>query len=142
MKVAAKCTLPAWDSKACVMLEPGKGPLPGGLYEIERDGDLANMKAFGRNVFEFDRAVPGSGHDYTCKECGEKCKSLNELGTHKRSRHPFQPIVSDEPIEDGPILLEKRGRAKKTEFHCKTCNEVFPNLYAIRVHNKTHEKTA
>jgi len=56
MKVQAKCIAEAWDSKACIMYKPGKGPLPGGLYEIDRDGQLTTLKTpTGRYIFEFDR---------------------------------------------------------------------------------------
>lgn len=56
MKVQARCIAKAWDSKACIMYEPGKGPLPGGLYEIDRDSQLATLKTpTGRYIFEFDR---------------------------------------------------------------------------------------
>ncbi|HME56820.1 MAG TPA: hypothetical protein VKF63_00660 [Terracidiphilus sp.] len=59
MKVQAKCIAEAWDSTACTMYEPGKGPLPGGLYEIDRDSQLATLKTpTGKYVFEFDRNSP------------------------------------------------------------------------------------
>jgi hypothetical protein len=56
VKVQAKCIAEAWDSTACIMYKPGNGPLPGGLYEIDRDGQLTTLKTpTGRYIFEFDR---------------------------------------------------------------------------------------
>lgn len=56
MKVQAKCIMQAWDSKECVMYEPGMGPLPGGLYEIDSNGQLATMKTpKGDWIFQFER---------------------------------------------------------------------------------------
>jgi len=56
MKVQAKCIAEAWDSTACIMYKPGNGPFPGGLYEIDRDGQLTTLKTpTGRYIFEFDR---------------------------------------------------------------------------------------
>jgi hypothetical protein len=57
-KVQAKCIAEAWDSTACIMYKPGEGPLPGGLYEIDRDGQLTTLKTpTGRYIFEFDRST-------------------------------------------------------------------------------------
>lgn len=56
MKVQARCIMRAWDSKECVMYEPGMGPLPGGLYEIDRDSQLTTLKTpKGDYIFQFDR---------------------------------------------------------------------------------------
>jgi DNA gyrase subunit A len=56
MKVQAKCVMEAWDSKAAKKYTPGGGPLPGGLYEIDRDSQLTTLKTpRGNWVFEFDR---------------------------------------------------------------------------------------
>ena len=35
MKVPAKCNMKAWESNSAMMFEPGGGPLPGGLYELD-----------------------------------------------------------------------------------------------------------
>lgn len=106
MKVHAKCARPAWDNP--FLYQPGRGPLPGGLYEIEHDGPLALMKSAGKWVFEFDRdeviaaelaaegvdtssvkkrgplLSPLAPHDYTCKRCGVVFPNLNSLGQHSR----------------------------------------------------------
>jgi DNA gyrase subunit A len=57
--VKAKCIEDAWDSTACIMYKPGQGPLPDGLYEIDRYGELAKLKnpTTGKYVFEFDREL-------------------------------------------------------------------------------------
>jgi hypothetical protein len=41
--VVAKCLAFAWDSVACKGYEPDKGPLPGGLYEIDADSQLSTL---------------------------------------------------------------------------------------------------
>jgi hypothetical protein len=166
MLVDAKCIAPAWDSEAAKMYEPGKGPLPGGLYRIEREGKLAEMKFGGRPVkdgkdkdgndkyklinqkyvFEFDRAVPGSNNDYTCEKCGEKCKSLNDLGTHVHSKHPVGSVASDaeEEAVNEPVVLERRGKKKGRTFTCRVpgCGKILPNLYAVKMHKREHAKVA
>ena len=125
MKVEAKCVQRAWDSDACVMCEPGMGPLPGGLYLIERGGKLATLKtALGKYVFEFDRALPGQTIDYTCEKCGEKCKSLNELGNHSYSKHP----------EGNPVAEpEQEPFADRT---CTVCGKVCKSPYGLRLHTE------
>ena len=91
MKVQAKCVFPAWDNP--FLYQPGRGPLPDGLYEIEHDGPLAKMKdARGKWVFEFDRQgmEPGLTSDgtFVCKKCGEKFDTVSELGAHaRREKH-------------------------------------------------------
>ena len=141
--VEAKCIMPAWDSINCVQYIPGQGPLPGGLYKIDRESDLAKLKtaggAKGKYVFDFDRnAGPDDKpHDYSCKKegCGEKFKTLAALGSHTRSAHRDDDEVDEEPVV---VAKDARGKNKGKTFKCKVCSEVFPNLYAITQHNKTH----
>ena len=162
MLVMAKCIARAWDS------ERAREYLPGFEYEIDTESPLAsltihpvayddkgNAVQFYRDndgkiqsrpvrkppyVFEFDRAAPlaEKPRDYTCKVCGEKCKSLNEQGTHMRSKHS---VAHEEP-KDESIVVEKRGKKTGKTFTCKVCGEVLPNLYAITKHNKTHVEAA
>lgn len=144
MLVKAKCVMKAFESNACLMFEPGCGPLPGGLYEIERDGPLASMKVGNIDVFQFDRnAGPDDKpHDYTCKklvdgeECGKKCKNLAELGNHVNKMHKEAAEI---PVDDEPVVVREDGRKKPRTFTCKECGEILPHLYALKVHKKTHE---
>jgi len=110
--VKAECLAPAWEYP--VYYRPGRGPLPGGLYEIEHNGKLALMQVRGNWVFQFDREAtakatsatpageppPSSGDgtnpapaapapfrfpvEYKCKKCGEVFSTVNALGTHCR----------------------------------------------------------
>jgi hypothetical protein len=41
--VVAQCLASAWDSVACRTYEPGQGPLPDGLYEIDADSQLSTL---------------------------------------------------------------------------------------------------
>lgn len=97
MLVKAKCMSPAWDSVNATRYEPNAGPLPDGLYEIERDGPLASLRLGKNYCFEFDRnAGPDDKpHDYTCKrdDCGKKFKTLAELGSHTRSIHREEAAI-------------------------------------------------
>lgn len=142
MQVEAHCIMDAWDSILCVPYKKGFN------YEIARDGQLAQLKTpRGAYVFEFDRnAGPDDKpHDYTCKKpgCGKKFKNLAALGTHTKQDHKDDMIVAD---SDEEIVVAKDGRGKKKgkTFTCKTegCGQILPNLYALKVHKKTHEKVA
>lgn len=119
MKVQARCVARAWESNAAVMFEPGMGPLPGGLYEIDRDGPLAVLKVGKDYVFDFDRNAPGQIRDYTCDKCQKKCKTLNELGTHVHTEHP----IGAEP--------EPEVFADRT---CATCGQKCKSPYGLRLH--------
>jgi len=145
MKVLARCTSRAWDSDACVLFCPGEGP-HNGLYEIERDGKLASLKSGKDYVFDFDRNSPAEKHDYSCKEtgCGATFKTLPELGRHANAVHRIG-TENRQVEEDGtPVTLERRGRKKGRTYTCKVsgCGAILPNLYAVRVHKKTHATEA
>lgn len=43
MLVHAKCLEFAWDSTACKAYNPNAGPLPGGLWEIDTESQLATL---------------------------------------------------------------------------------------------------
>ena len=139
MLVKAKCTSRAWDSGAAVLCYPGE------VYEIEHDGKLAALKIGNSWVFEFDRTMAGTGvgptvGGYICKECQATFKSVNELGTHTRQEHRekarTEVLDDDEPI----VIKKEKPWMKGRTFTCKTCAEVLPNLYALRVHNKSHQQ--
>lgn len=54
MKVAAECIEFAWDSPTSMAYYPGQGPLPGGLYEIDSDSQLATLTTIrGSWIFQF-----------------------------------------------------------------------------------------
>lgn len=163
MLVMAKCTARAFDNATA------REYLPGIEYEIDTESQLATLTvvpvAYDDNgnavrsfrdaegklktqripkppyVFEFNRAVPLVDCDYACKKCGKTFDSLNALGTHTRTDHNA-PMASEEPVSDEPLVVEKRGRKKGRTFTCKICSEVLPNLYRLRVHNKSHEQSA
>lgn len=146
--VSAKCIMPAWDSVNCLHLKPGQGSLPGGLFEIDRDGPLAKLKTsggpMGKYVFEFDRNgnPDDKVHDYTCKKCGEtkdplgRKFTLNTLGTHTKTAHKDESTA--ESSEDVVVAVDGRGKHKNKSFKCSQCDEKFPHLYALKVHKKTH----
>ena len=161
MIVEAICLHDAFDSSQCFYYERGK------RYAIDTESEIASMTvrplSSGRvdpktgalvsvkserkplPVFEFDRAAPlgaaGNGipSDYTCKKCGVDCKSLNGLGTHNRQKHP--PEVFKDGTEEEQIQPRPDGRKTRT-FKCNVCGEVLPNLWGLRVHNKTHKEDA
>lgn len=153
MLVAAKCIMAAVDSTTTEYFKPGAGPLPGGLYKIDRDGPLAALKTAGgprgKYVFEFDRnANPDDKpHDYSCKKdgCGKKFKTLAELGRHTHSEHRGESVAESVGEEEVVVAKDMRGKTRKvTTFTCKEpgCGEVLPHLYALKVHKKTHQKDA
>lgn len=138
MVVQALCLHDAWDSASCLYYEKGR------TYEIDTDSEIAKLTVrplssgkvdqktgeivaakltrAPQPVFQFDRAAPttavsgGVARDYTCDECGKKCKSLNELGTHTRSAHPPEPFADGTEDEDVEIVQV---------FTCKQCE---PNI--------------
>lgn len=136
MLVKARCVTPAWDSVGAVMYEPGRGPLPEGLYEIDRDGPLARLKLGSTYVFDFDRncGPDDKPHDYSCKKegCGKKFKTLSDLGSHTRSEHKDVAI------------LEPTGEDEEVDLSDRTCNicvppKVLRSAYGLRLHNeKSH----
>lgn len=131
MKVQAKCTARAWDSVSATMLYPGGGTLENGDYEIERDGQLAQLKnAMGAYIFQFDRnAAPGEIKDYTCKKCEKPFKTLAELGNHTNSEHP---VGSDSVVEEEPVFADRT---------CDICQKVCRSPYGLKVHKrKAHEE--
>lgn len=169
MLVMAKCIAPAWDNRTTQAYVPGQ------VYEIDSESDLASLtvipvayNAEGKAVryvrdgegklkeipipkpayvFEFDRnANPNDKpHDYTCKQCGKDCKTLNGLGSHTRSAHKDDAEPPEKPEDDEPkeaIVKDGRGKKKGKTFKCKRCPEALPNLYAYRMHLKTHEEAA
>lgn len=133
MIVQAKCNAPAWDSGACCMFTPGGGPLPGGLYEIEHDGQLASLKIGSSFVFTFDRTMAGTGQlpalgGFKCKQCNRVFETLNAIGTHTREEHR---TIENEAIQDEPVF----------DRTCKVpgCGKVLANPYGLRLHmEKSH----
>lgn len=137
--VSAKCVTPAWDSVNAISYVPGGGPLPGGLYEIDRHGPLSTLKLGSTYCFEFDRNASPTDkpHDYTCKKCGAtkdplgKKFTLNTLGTHNRTEHKDDEVV--EQVVDEPEDLSDR-----------TCNicvppKVLKTKHGLNLHNqKSH----
>lgn len=132
MLVKAKCVTRAWDSEATVMYEPGLGPLPGGLYEIDRDGPLAHMKLGSTYVFDFDRncGPDDKPHDYSCKRegCGKKFKTLAALGTHTKTEHKDDPNPLAEP--DAEVVIVQKST-------CKQCNP--PQVFDSRGEMMKHK---
>jgi hypothetical protein len=145
--VEALCLHDAYDSTACFYYEKGR------TYPIDTDSEVARLMTRPQSsgkvnekgeivaaklsrpslpVFQFDRALPlgavsnGKPSDYTCDECGKKCKSLNELGSHTRSKHPKQPLV-DETEEEAVV---------RQVCICKTCNppRSFNSRYELMKH--------
>ena len=145
MLVKAKCVTAAWDSVNATLYEPGNGPLPDGLYEIERDGPLASLKLGGIYVFDFDRnrGPDDKPHDYTCKKdgCGKKFKTLAELGRHSNAEHRDSGVAAADG-EEVELAVDGRGKKKARTFVCKVCGDILPNLYALGQHNKTHQQAA
>ncbi len=138
MRVKAKCVTPAWDSTNTLMYVPGGGPLPDGLYEIDRDGPLASLKLGSTYVFDFDRnANPeDKPHDYSCKrpECAhlKPFKTLAELGRHSNAEHRGADIVVGD-VEEEPEDLTDR-----TCFICQP-PKVLKSKHGLRLHNeKSH----
>jgi hypothetical protein len=159
--IEAMCLHDAFDSTQCLYYERGR------TYPIDTESEVANMTVRPLSsgkvdpktgeiiavkvarkpmpVFEFDRAAPlgssGNGvpNDYTCKKCGKECKSLNGLGTHNRQNHPLEVFKDGTEEEEIRVIPDARKTKAKT-FTCKTCGEVLPNLWALRVHNKNHEE--
>lgn len=96
----------------------------------------------GRWIFDFDRAnasEPQIGM-WFCKECGQPFDRLNAIGTHNNEFHKnskVEVVEESEPESDEPIVVEKRGKKKKTGLTCKVCSEVLPHPYAMRKHHET-----
>lgn len=147
MLVKARCIMDAYDSPNGMPYKMGQ------TYEIDRNSPLAQLKTApgprGKYVFEFDRnANPDDKpHDYSCKKdgCGKKFKTLAALGAHSHQEHRGESAM--ESVNDEEIVVAKdlRGAHRKGKtFTCKTegCGVVLPNLYALKVHKKTHEKDA
>lgn len=142
MVVAAKCIMDAWDSIACLSYKPGQGSLPGGLYEIDRDGSLAKLKTpRGNYVFEFDRnANPDDKpHDYSCKKPGceslKPFKSLAELGTHANSFHKEESVAAE---PDGESEDEEDDLSDRTCTQCDP-HKVLKTPHGLRLHTlKSH----
>lgn len=140
MLVKAKCVTPAWDSTNTLMYVPGGGPLPGGLYEIDRDGPLASLKLGSTYAFDFDRnANPDDKpHDYSCKrpECAnlKPFKTLAELGRHANAEHRGADIVvGDDEEEETSVDL-----TAQTCFICQP-PKVLRSKHGLRLHNeKSH----
>lgn len=138
MQVKAKCVIMAWDSSTSMLYKPGEGPLPDGLYEIDRDGPLAKLKLGSTYCFEFDRCANPADkpHDYTCKKegCGKKFKTLPELGTHVKTDHKDEtavPVGEDEDEEEIDL----------TDRTCFICDppKVLKSKNGLRLHNeKSH----
>jgi hypothetical protein len=142
MLVKAKCVTVAWDSPNATRYEPGAGPLPGGLYEIDRDGPLASLKLGSTYVFEFDRnANPDDKpHDYSCKKdgCGKKFKTLAALGTHTKVDHKDDAEPPEKPEDDEPDEEEDEQVRARTCFLCDP-PKVLKSPYGLQLHNqKSH----
>jgi DNA gyrase subunit A len=108
-KVQARCIERAWDSVAAVMYEPGKGPLPGGLYEIDPYGQLATLKtSSGKDLFEFDRTSlrpePDAENPFSTKQAD----AILELQLHRLTRLSIDEIVNE--------LNEQRARIAEYEL--------------------------
>lgn len=140
MLITAKCIINVFETNSCVLYTPQGGPLPDGLYEIDRDGPLAKIKLGSTYCFEFDRnAGPDDKpHIYSCKKPGcealKPFKTLNNLGTHTRSAHK----------DDLNPLAEPEGEDEVLDLSDRTCticqpHKVLRTAYGLRLHNeKSH----
>ena len=99
MLVKAKCTINVFDNATSVFYTPGGGPFAEGLYEIDRDGQLAKIKLGSTYCFDFDRtpeqlAVDSNDPDAdrTCYICTPPKVLQNSSGLrlHNQKSHPFQ----------------------------------------------------
>lgn len=141
--VSAKCVMESWDSSTSLSYKPGQGPLPGGLYEIDRDGQLASLKTpRGNYIFEFDRNANPTDktHNYDCKvpDCGAKFKALSELGSHMRSQHKDANTVFVDASgeDDGEEELDLSDRT------CDICQKVLKTPNGLRLHKEKAHKDA
>lgn len=133
MPVRATCTFQAWDSPTAT------GFVPGQIVEFERDSPigirLASMKFGGRYVFEFDRNETRTNQgvtvekDYSCKECGKKCKTLSELGRHTNAEHRGR--VADK-VESEDVEIQRETKPVR----CKPCDLSFPTRAELMAHKR------
>lgn len=100
MLVQAECLIRAWDSNEAVMYEPGMGPLPGGLYEIDTDNvALTSLIAVGGKwVFQYEGHTGGPGKT--------------------RPAVAVQPAVEAKPVDrrkikKGPMSAEQKAKLKE-----------------------------
>ena len=156
--VTAKVIAHAFDSKNAIQY------FPGDTVQL----DLANRDQRklvwlrtprGKWIFEFDRANSNSPalRMFFCTHCGQPFDKFNEMGTHMNEFHNKlkaiseqakrdaadeleEKLLANEPIVDEPIVTEKRGKKKGRSYTCKTCGDVQPNPYAMRIHYRVHEK--
>lgn len=143
MQVQAKCLMDAFDSPSCQHFKMGS------TYEIDRDGPLAQLKTsggkLGKFVFEFDRNANPTDkpHDYSCKKCDKKFKTLPALGSHMNADHKDESSDAESDEEEVVVAVDQRGK-RKGGFTCKTpgCGVTVANLHLLKVHKKTHEKAA
>jgi hypothetical protein len=138
MLVLAKCVRDSWNSTNCFYYRAGA------TYEIDHEGVEAALKPNGRFAFEFDRTMAGTGvypaiGGFRCKTCPLVFDTVNELGTHSRTC----AVKEHEEPEEEKVQVERRGRHTGRTFTCKQigCDYVAPNLYAMKVHKKTHAET-
>jgi uncharacterized C2H2 Zn-finger protein len=127
MLVEAKCVARAWDSKNAMYFYPGE------VYKIDRDGPLATLKVGTGYVFEFDRnAGPDDKpHDYSCKRCGQKFKTLADLGRHSNKEHKNADLITDDG--DEPVSIQ-------TPCRCKPCDQTFPSRGELMKHKREVHK--
>lgn len=121
MQVQAKCVLRCWDSQNAVEYFPNGGPLPGGLYLIDSDSQLATLTV-----------VPVSYDD-----AGNAVKFYQERdGTIKARRVPKPRYVFE---FDRNATRTDAGEVLGNDYTCKKCGQKFKTLNSLGVHsNQNH----
>lgn len=112
MLVKAECLVKSWDSAEAFMFEPGGGPLPGGLYEIDTANTaLTSMLTVGGKwVFQYDghRGYPGRQEIAEAKEGRKKPPAVTK---DKR-----KGAMSPERKEKLRLALAAAREAKKAKL--------------------------
>ena len=113
--------------------KPAKSQLEGALTRpMVKDKDLADIPSIITMAQNFpginkgenkSREHPVMDHDMTLEE-------EDEAGSPKKMRLEEEP-----PFDDDPVIKEMK---LKGEFPCSLCPAVFPNLRALKGHNKEH----
>lgn len=108
MLVQAKCIQFAWDSPTSTGYHPDAGPLPGGLYEIDTDSQLATLTTLrGDWIFQYP------GHEGRKPKAGEAGESV-----------PVSPVATatiKEIVEakENPVKSDKRKGTMTPERRAK-----------------------
>ena len=116
--------------------KPVKSQLEGALTRpLQKDNkDLADIPSIITMAQNFT-GIPANENNLKTNKTAPNDQDLSTIDDDEESSPKKMRLEEDPPFEDDPVIKEMK---LKGEFPCSLCPSVFPNLRALKGHNKEH----